>query len=154
MNSHSITDLREPTAAQDATTKNYVDSSIRPAFSALGTSQTSPQGGKIMVEFDLILINAGSMFDSKLSRFKPKKRGAYFVNVCVIFNSLHIDKNIPVSDYNVFLHVNGDLFREIASAKMDKYKTNNVTSSLMVKMTETDYMEIYVNSEKDVKFIP
>ena len=24
----------------------------------------------------------------------------------------------------------------------------------MVKMTETDYMEIYVNTEKDVKFIP
>ena len=73
MNSQSITDLREPTAAQDAATKNYVENSTGPAFSALGTSQTNPQGEKIMVEFDHILINAGSMFDSKLSRFKPKK---------------------------------------------------------------------------------
>ena len=46
MNSHSITDLREPTAAQDAATKNYVDNSTGPAFSALGTSQINPQGGK------------------------------------------------------------------------------------------------------------
>ena len=72
----------------------------------------------------------------------------------MIFNSLHIDKNIPVSDCDVYLHANGDLYREIVSAKINKYKTANLTGSLMVKMTETNYMEIYVNTEKDVKFIP
>ena len=54
-----------------------------------------------MVEFDYILINAGSIFDLKLSRFKPKKRGDYFVNVCVIFNSLHIDKKFL---YQIAMH--------------------------------------------------
>ena len=41
MKSHFITDLHEPTTAQDAATKNYVDNSTGPVFSAFETSQTN-----------------------------------------------------------------------------------------------------------------
>ena len=78
MKSHSIPDLREPTAAQDAATKNYANNSTGPVFRAVGTSQTNANGEKIKVNFDRILVNSGLKYDSKLSRLKPEEEELIF----------------------------------------------------------------------------
>ena len=154
MNSHSISDLREPTAAQDAATKNYVDNSKGPVFRAVGTSQTNANGEKIKVHFDRELVNSGLKYDSKLSRFKPEKRGAYFLNAAMVFKvkGEHVkDKSF---DCCIYLYKNGSLLSEIASGIIDEYKIIHLRGSTLSPLSETDYVEIYAYTEKDVEILP
>ena len=153
MNSNSITDLREPTAAQDVATKNYVNNSTGPVFRAVGTSQTNASGEKIKVHFDRILVNSGLKYDSKLSRFKLGKRGAYFLNAAVVCKEKGEHVKDKLFDCCIYLYKNDSLLSEIASGRIDAYKIIHLRGSTLSPLSKTDHVEIYAYTEKDVELV-
>ena len=57
-------------------------------------------------------------------------------------------------DCCIYLYKNGSLLSEIASVGIDAYKIIHLRGSTLFPLSETDYVEIYAYTEKDVEILP
>ena len=57
-------------------------------------------------------------------------------------------------DCCIYLYKNGSLLSEIASSRIDEYKIIHLRGSTLSPLSETDYVEVYAYTEKDVEILP
>jgi len=148
MHGARITGLAEPTGYGSAVTKNYVDTTVLgPTFCATNTIATLIKAHEFTkVLFSIVAFDTDSKFSRNLSRFTPNKAGYYSVSTYVEFETLY-------AYGNVHLYKNGVSFMRICGGGGTGVAYNSSTGNTIVRLTSTDYLEIYAYSPADVHIV-
>ena len=149
LGSNKLINVADPTDLQDVATKNYVDGKLPssdttafgPAFSvyALG-AQAIPANVTTQVKFPAVKFDPDDCLVN-LNRFFPQKAGCYIVTAYVEFrnNSAEISSNVG-------LYKSGGLYALIAGGGGTAAVRRGVTGTTLVRLTNTDYLEIFITS--------